>query len=412
MMLYETLDSAFDRYMEALDAATVPVADGGRGVLDAAGAVVLSEATYRLYGALADEWARLVRTVGKRVTGPPPGIVLTEADSPDGPFTPIPPGQMITTAIPVGGDGANAAVVAAIQRASGIAAFPLERWNAAQKEAPGAGRHRYRAGDVVSAQELDVLASVARLLRLRVATVIDSVGGPDTALGVCRELAEGLPPTGPIDTLRRRLVEARAAVDDILMSRWRPPDALFEEAMTVFEKASAAATGIAVRLAFGMEAPGVFESRLRLRLREGWEHLDDAQRRDRKFDPDFLMALREDLSLFTVTLLTLARPPEPERHKGGPSDDGTQRPDAAAELKPIPDKATLSVAELAGYFGVPQEALRKRLERWRKEHDDGWVETTNRKTRDPSYLYEVGAVRPVIEELRASGGASGQRPTT
>lgn len=76
----------------------------------------------------------------------------------------------------------------------------------------------------------------------------------------------------------------------------------------------------------------------------------------------------------------------------------------------VDDDAMLPSARLAELFGVDAEALRKRLERWRKSHGDGWIENTERNSRQPQYLYRVGAVRSVIGAMKGSGGASTERP--
>jgi len=62
------------------------------------------------------------------------------------------------------------------------------------------------------------------------------------------------------------------------------------------------------------------------------------------------------------------------------------------------------VSELAEHFGLPQNALRKRLDRWREQNPghDGWLEHPERKPREQKYLYRPTAVmKPVIEPLLA-----------
>ncbi len=34
---------------------------------------------------------------------------------------------------------------------------------------------------------------------------------------------------------------------------------------------------------------------------------------------------------------------------------------------------------------------------------DGWKENEDRRPREPGYLYQLGAVKAILEELRASG---------
>lgn len=76
--------------------------------------------------------------------------------------------------------------------------------------------------------------------------------------------------------------------------------------------------------------------------------------------------------------------------------------DAPAPPADLDDAARLTADELAERFGVPVDALRKRLDRWRKRHDGGWFELVNAGRGAPRVLYEVGAVRAVIEAAKAS----------
>ena len=61
-------------------------------------------------------------------------------------------------------------------------------------------------------------------------------------------------------------------------------------------------------------------------------------------------------------------------------------------------------ATLAQAFNVGSEALRKRLDRYRERNVDGWKVNDDRQRREPRYLYQYGAVKSAIEELRASAG--------
>ena len=69
---------------------------------------------------------------------------------------------------------------------------------------------------------------------------------------------------------------------------------------------------------------------------------------------------------------------------------------------PIHDDAMLSPTQLVLAFDVPAEALRGRLKRWRVKNPDadGWIEITKRAPREPQYLYRVGAVRVIIQDLK------------
>jgi hypothetical protein len=88
----------------------------------------------------------------------------------------------------------------------------------------------------------------------------------------------------------------------------------------------------------------------------------------------------------------------------------SQRKAPEKAINEIGDDAHLSYAKLAEHFKVPPEPLRKRLDRFRKTHDAGWIENTERGTHGTRYLYRVGDVRPIIGALSASGETSGERP--
>jgi len=69
----------------------------------------------------------------------------------------------------------------------------------------------------------------------------------------------------------------------------------------------------------------------------------------------------------------------------------------------IDPEAKLGVADLARRFGVPVEALRKGLERWRGCHvgDRGFVSTEDRGRGMPRYLYSPVVAAPIARKLRA-----------
>lgn len=66
------------------------------------------------------------------------------------------------------------------------------------------------------------------------------------------------------------------------------------------------------------------------------------------------------------------------------------------------DDAYLTCAALAAAFDVAQEPLRSRLARFRKTSLDGWIEQADPRTRASKYLYRVGAVRHIVDDLRAT----------
>jgi hypothetical protein len=63
--------------------------------------------------------------------------------------------------------------------------------------------------------------------------------------------------------------------------------------------------------------------------------------------------------------------------------------------------AKLSPRELADKYQVACNALRKRLDRWRYEHDAGYVEVSNARNNEPKYLYDEVAVLSVIDTLKS-----------
>jgi hypothetical protein len=57
---------------------------------------------------------------------------------------------------------------------------------------------------------------------------------------------------------------------------------------------------------------------------------------------------------------------------------------------------------LVEHFGLESEAFRKRLERWRPDHQDDWLQDTEAKQHAPQFLYRLRAVRPIIEAMKTS----------
>ncbi|GMV79774.1 MAG: hypothetical protein AMXMBFR7_09580 [Planctomycetota bacterium] len=75
-----------------------------------------------------------------------------------------------------------------------------------------------------------------------------------------------------------------------------------------------------------------------------------------------------------------------------------------------PSNGYFSSTDLAMRHGLDSEALRKRLERWRKENGEGWIETPNRKSRQPAATYQESAVWAVLKALKARKETSSERP--
>ena len=86
--------------------------------------------------------------------------------------------------------------------------------------------------------------------------------------------------------------------------------------------------------------------------------------------------------------------------QGAARDDGGK---AGEPGEAIDDDSHLSPVKLAKIFRVDAEPLRKRLGRWRRPNNyNGWIENQDRKPNEAKYLYRVGAVRHIIDNLKTS----------
>jgi hypothetical protein len=89
-----------------------------------------------------------------------------------------------------------------------------------------------------------------------------------------------------------------------------------------------------------------------------------------------------------------------------PAASGGERAETETPKPAIDDDALLGPGKLAELFGVGLGALEKRLERWRAKNKNeigkGWIENSDRKPREPQYLYRVGSVRLIIDAMKAS----------
>jgi hypothetical protein len=77
-----------------------------------------------------------------------------------------------------------------------------------------------------------------------------------------------------------------------------------------------------------------------------------------------------------------------------PAETASQPPSAIAE------NAMLSPRQLAGFFGLPNDATKKRLERWRHRNPgpSDWIENPEPRSREPRYFYRLGAVRDALSK--------------
>lgn len=67
-----------------------------------------------------------------------------------------------------------------------------------------------------------------------------------------------------------------------------------------------------------------------------------------------------------------------------------------------PPAGYLSYSDLAKKHGVDPGRLRGRLNTWRMDHDSGYFQVTNRKSRDPQFLYDETAVMSIIVALKST----------
>ena len=87
---------------------------------------------------------------------------------------------------------------------------------------------------------------------------------------------------------------------------------------------------------------------------------------------------------------------------GGHYEDPTESV-AKNDLDGITDTTFLSESDLADRFKVRQSTLRGRLPTWRKSHmNNDWIPVTDRRPKDPHFLYRVLSIYPLIEEIRRS----------
>jgi hypothetical protein len=73
------------------------------------------------------------------------------------------------------------------------------------------------------------------------------------------------------------------------------------------------------------------------------------------------------------------------------------------ELDGITETTFLSESDLADRFNVSQSTLRGKLPTWRKSHmNNDWIAVTDRRPKDPHFLYRVLSIYRLIEEIRRS----------
>lgn len=133
-------------FHRVLGATTDPGPDGSRIVRDGAHVVALNAKTAELAQALAHVMADTPRRHGVSIGGQ------------------LPDGRPMVSTFTIGGNGADAMLVAAMMDAASIAFTPGERHIEANAQNPGAAHPRWRPGDAISEAHLFRLGAVPTLL--------------------------------------------------------------------------------------------------------------------------------------------------------------------------------------------------------------------------------------------------------
>jgi hypothetical protein len=73
----------------------------------------------------------------------------------------------------------------------------------------------------------------------------------------------------------------------------------------------------------------------------------------------------------------------------------------------VDDNTYLAPRDWARRWSLPQPALESRLRRWRQAHREeagrGWMEANDRGSKEAQYIYRGREIRPILEDLRATG---------
>jgi len=103
-----------------------------------------------------------------------------------------------------------------------------------------------------------------------------------------------------------------------------------------------------------------------------------------------------------------ARAPDADQYRGyvilaqvlAPEPEATPPHGDAGCTPPL----LLSAADLAERFGVTRAQANARLQRWRRSRpgSDGWIETQDRKPREPQFLYRLLAVEHLFDSRVSS----------
>ena len=80
-------------------------------------------------------------------------------------------------------------------------------------------------------------------------------------------------------------------------------------------------------------------------------------------------------------------------------EETLQSEDETPPGAPTAPTGMLSSKELAEYYGLGPERVRKALGQYRIGHDEAWIEVTERRPREPKYLYDPKAVAALLERM-------------
>lgn len=173
----------FESFMKSLEANTRSDPLGCR-VIDTAGAIHLSGIAQALFHVLARASDILLGSSqpvnteedGSITTSDGSNITPMQSNSVTGEQKPIPAGGVRVSVFEI--TFAASVRLGILQRAQQVVGFTAERWNALQATNPGHDHQRYFPGDIISCEDLELLESVRRLLKLE----SDEYGSPEERL--------------------------------------------------------------------------------------------------------------------------------------------------------------------------------------------------------------------------------------
>lgn len=74
------------------------------------------------------------------------------------------------------------------------------------------------------------------------------------------------------------------------------------------------------------------------------------------------------------------------------------KPSRQAALDNLREDAMMNHVDIAVALDLPSEPLRRRLDRWRMDNAAGWQEISSPPANEPEFIYQIGAIRPVLME--------------